>query len=186
MNRRFSLLAHALFSAMFLAACNNPASDDSGKSTGGGDFDVAVGALYADTSLTPGLVPDFEALTASGDTIGYNVTGRLMRYKVGDSSVGTIGFVQVGIGSKVPASGTYPVYAHDVGGGTVTGVAGKARMYVWGIPGGMAWTDADSSSGQVKVVVTADSVQVLGKEIRLSNGKKLSFNLTTPKPARFK
>lgn len=184
---RLSAFAYSSLLAIALFACNNnPASEDSGKSTGGGDFDVAVGALYADTSLTPGLVPDFETLSFWDDTVGYNITGRLMRYKSGDSTVGTLGFVQVGIGSVVPVSATYPVYAHDVGGGTVPGVAGKARMYVWGIPGGMAWTDADSSSGQVKVVVTADSIQVLGKEIKLSNGKKLSFNLTAPKPDRFK
>jgi hypothetical protein len=170
---------------MILGACNNPASEDAGKGAGDGDFDVAYGAYYADTSLTPGLPPDFEVIAPS-DTIGYNVTGRLMRYPSGDSTVGTIGFVQVGIGTKVPASGTYDVYADSWGGGTQEGFANKARLYVWGIPGGMAWSDIDSSAGgKVKVVVTADSVQVLGKEIKLSNGKKLSFNLTAPKPAVF-
>lgn len=187
MVRAFAVSA-SLLALLCLAACNsNPASEDSGKNTGGGDFDVAPGALYADTALTPGLVPDYQFVAPNnGDTIGFSVTGRLMRYKVGDSTKGTIGFVEVTVGGgRAPVNGTYPVMSYL--GGFPADVAGKAKLYVYGVPGGMSWSDADSSgSAKVKVVVTADSVQVLGKEIKLANGERLSFNLTAPKPGIFK
>lgn len=187
MLRPTAFAASSLLAAVLLACNGNPASEDSGKSTGGGDFDVAPGALYADTALTPGLVPDYQVIAPNnGDTIGFSVTGRLMRYRIGDSSAGTIGFVEVSVGGgRAPVNGTYPVMSYL--GGAPADIAGKAKLYVYGVPGGMSWSDADSSgSAKVKVVVTADSVQVLGKEIKLSNGKKLSFNLTAPKPDRFK
>lgn len=140
---------------------------------GAGDFEVVAGVRYSDTLYTP-MLSDYQA---AGET-GYYVTGRMLRYQVGDSAVGSIGFLQVTVGAATPVSAVYEVAEYSTGNPT----AGKVQLYTWGTAGGMSWTD-EASTGNVKLVVTSDSVQAIGKDITLANGKKLSFNLKVARPA---
>ena len=183
----------SIVTALLLVACTTEPKDDAGGSTGGGDFDVAAGARFGDTAYTPGLVKFDPLDTLRGDysrvdTIGYTVTGNAFVYRVGDStkSASFGSFVQVGVGTKNAASGTYDVYGHDADYRTPrSGLSGKVRLYVSGLGNlgsGLAWSHPDSTVGaKVKVVVTGDSVQVIGKSIKLSNGRTLSFNFKTRK-----
>lgn len=155
---------------LLLAACNE--SSTAPGEDGAGDFDVAAGVRYSDTLYTPNS-SDYQAAGSSG----YHVTGRMLRYQSGDSTIGSLGFLQVTVGAATPVSAIYQVAEYE----TDTPVAGKVQLYTWGTAGGMSWT-GEASTGDVKIVVEGDSVQVLGKDITLDNGKKVSFNLKVALP----
>ncbi len=158
---RFACLALCAF---LFAACNESTAGPG--EDGDGDFDVASGVRYADTLYTP------NSTVYQGGTEGFKVSGLVLRYHVGDSTVGTIGFLEVTVGLAAPVSGTYPVAEYATG----KPVENKVQLYTWGTPGGMSWTGG-GATGSVKVVALTDSVQVIGKNITLDNGKVVSFNL---------
>lgn len=158
---RFACLALCAF---LFAACNESTAGPG--EDGDGDFEVAVGVRYADTLYTP------NSTVYQGGAQGFRVSGLVLRYHVGDSTVGTIGFLEVTVGMAAPVSGTYPLAEYTTG----NPVEGKVQLYTWGTPGGMSWT-GEGASGIVKVVALTDSVQVIGKNITLENGKRVSFNL---------
>jgi hypothetical protein len=190
---RRSLLSLILASAALLAACNEASTSAPGDDDGDGTFTAAAGtAFYADTVLTPAfgatMLPiDTAAYNGSTyvkqDTIGYRVLASALRYKKGDSTVSTIGFVEIGFGVKTPVSATYDVYGHDADPASpLRGLGGKARIFIFGVPGGLTYSSADSSAGEkVQVIVKGDSVQVLGEKIKLRHGREVSFNFTVKK-----
>lgn len=179
---RRPLLALILASAALLAACTTEPKDDAGAPTGGGDFDVAAGVFYGDTAYTP--VGLFRASGVSYQNLDSNVfmvQGGGFSHKKGDSTLTNIGAsVQVRIGKQPPTSGVYDVVQHY---GTLNDLVGKASLFIAYLQNdALDRSHADSSAGaRVKVVVTGDSVQVIGKNIKLQSGKKISFNLTTKK-----
>lgn len=191
-----SVLSMTCAVALFLAACNTTEPKGDAGEPGAGDFDVAVGVFYGDTAYTPNgffgsngvILQSFDSLRADFsrvDTMGYMVQGGSFSHLRGDSIIDNLASsVQVIVGARPAVSGIYEVGGHWAHSGSAkAGMIGKASIYVtWLQNGGLDWSHPDSSAGgKVKVVVTADSIQAIGKNIRLKSGKVISFNLTTQK-----
>lgn len=197
LSRKFSLMFVSVVTALLLIACNETSTDPHSGTPGAGDFEVSTGVRYGDTAYTansffgaPGgvLLQSFDSLRADFsrvDTLGYMVQGGSFSHVRGDSTYKNVGTsVQVYVGARPAASATYDVRGNWAHYSTPkSGMAGKVSIYVGYLQNGeLDWSHPDSSAGaKVKVVVTADSIQVLGKNIKLKSGKLISFNLTTKK-----
>jgi hypothetical protein len=165
-----------------------PACDSGTGAQGDGALAAAGTVVYGDTAYAVVayngarnvLMSPLDTLRSGpgyfSDRIGYTVTGTSFTFRRGDSTVLNVGSaLTVGVGAAVPVSGTFEVYDYS---GPRAGLTGKARLDVYGLGPEPAWSRADSSAGgKVRVIVTADSVQVLGNDIKLSRGVRISFNL---------
>jgi hypothetical protein len=193
--KTFGLIVLLMGLGMLLGGCNE-ATSPAEEQSGGGDYGAVQTATYGDTLFSVGVIlgtPNVPFLaidtnragTSIMDTIGYTVTGGSFTSVRGDSTVSHwASSVQVGVGSKTVVSGSYPVYSHDaVPDSPRSNLGGKARLFIYGLPGGMTWSHSDSSGSAARVVVTVagDSVQVQGKDIKLANGKYVTFNFKTRK-----
>lgn len=178
----FVILSLLLALATLFASCTATEPDDkSGESTGSGDFDVAAGMRYGDTAYTYASTlyhPEGDRYLAQIGTFSH---------RRGDSVVYGGGSVQVRIGVASPVSGIYEVIGNHADSRTpLSMLPGKASIYTYGILENplMSWSSMDSTIGaKIKVVVAGDSVQLIGKNIKLNNGKLISFNFKTAKPA---
>jgi hypothetical protein len=156
----FSPARAALFtlSVSFLFACTS--SEDDG-------FNIAPGVSYDDTVHVAqgwGVCKNASSYTTywglkyangSGDTVSTRWLGVNMNV---DSSV---------------VSATFSV-GENTSPGDAAAPAGKASVWM----NGVAFGSQASSTAAIKVVVlSADSIQVIGKGIRLQNGRVLNFNL---------